>query len=49
MVAHSYVRERAAMKFGAAQLLKTFPVAYTITNRHTANGILKQAGIDSKI
>lgn len=28
---------------------KPFPVAYTITNRHTANGILKQAGIDFKI
>lgn len=25
-----------------------FPVAYTIKNRHTANGILKQAGIDFK-
>lgn len=26
----------------------TFPVAFTINNRHTANGILKQAGINFK-
>ena len=25
-----------------------FPVAITVENRHTANGILKQAGIDKK-
>jgi ribosomal protein L16/L10AE len=26
-----------------------FPVAVTVENRHTANGILKQAGIDRKL
>ena len=26
-----------------------FPVSVTVENRHTANGILKQAGIDKKL
>jgi ribosomal protein L16/L10AE len=28
---------------------RTFPVAVTINNRHTANEALKQAGIDKKL
>ena len=28
---------------------QTFPVAVTVNNRHTANGILKQAGIQDRL